>query len=74
MKTTSLILLQLLRDIESSPFTVARVCREAGIHQSQVSRWKASGIEPRMSSLERLSEAFEKLQAEYRIAHPEVDA
>jgi transcriptional regulator with XRE-family HTH domain len=53
----------ILQEIDEGPFTVSRVCTEAGMNPSVVSRWKKSGIEPRLSSLERLAEAHERLLA-----------
>lgn len=61
--TTRLLLKNLLEEIDRGPFTVARVCAEAGVDPSQVSRWKATDIEPRLSSVERLQEALASLKA-----------
>lgn len=58
----------ILQEIEEGPFTVSRVCAEAGMNPSVVSRWKKSGIEPRLSSLERLAEAHERLLAKQKAA------
>lgn len=68
MDTARLYLVNLLKQIEESPFTVSRVCAEAGLNPSVVSRWKKSKIEPRLSSLERLGDAHERLMAEHNIA------
>lgn len=69
MSTARLYLEQLLREIDAGPFTVAQVCYAAGVNPSQVSRWKKSAIEPRLSSLERLSEAHSGMLAERKIAN-----
>lgn len=59
---------QILSDIEhaagAAGFTMADVCREAGIHQAQVSRWKAKVSEPRLSGLQRLEDALAALSAQ----------
>lgn len=44
-------------------FTVSDVCHEAKMDPSVVSRWKATSIEPRLSTLEKLQDAYEKLKA-----------
>lgn len=69
MSTARLYLEQLLREIDAGPFTVAKVCYAAGVNPSQVSRWKKSGIEPRLSSLERLAETHSAMLAERSIAN-----
>lgn len=64
-KTTARMLLKnLLDEIQAGPFSVARVCVKAGMDPSQVSRWKARDIEPRLSTIERLQEAHAALRAE----------
>ncbi len=60
----------LLQEIATGPFTVSRVCTEAGMNPSVVSRWKSSGIEPRLSSLERLAEAHDRLLAKHNVTLP----
>lgn len=70
MTTASFLLGDLLERIDLSPFTVASICRRAGIDPSQVSRWKAGKIEPRVSSLDRLENAFAELLTEHRLANP----
>jgi hypothetical protein len=72
--TTKALLLQTLDAIGEGPFSVARVCAEAGIHPSCISRWKSPGctIEPRLSSVERLTETYEAMLAEWRAANPDL--
>lgn len=57
-----------LHDLESrvelAGFTMARLCRKAGMQQSLVSRWKARAYEPRLSSLRKLEDALTALAAE----------
>lgn len=67
MTTARLYLQQLLDEIAAGPFTVAKVCAFAGMHPSMVSRWKNKGIEPRLSSLEKLAEAHTRMLAERQI-------
>ena len=67
MSTARAYLANLLKEIEDGPFTVSRVCAAAGMNPSVVSRWKSSHIEPRLSSIERLGDAHERLLAEHRI-------
>jgi transcriptional regulator with XRE-family HTH domain len=69
MTTARLYLQKLLDEIAAGPFTVAKVCAQAGMHPSMVSRWKKSGIEPRISTLERLEEAHACMLAEREITH-----
>ncbi len=45
-------------------FSMAQVCRRAGIHQAQVSRWKSKDYEPRISSLQKLEDAIAALERE----------
>lgn len=68
MNTARTHLENLLAEIAAGPFTVARVCAEAGMSPSVVSRWKTSDIEPRMSSLERLAEAHQRLLTDREIS------
>jgi transcriptional regulator with XRE-family HTH domain len=68
MGTASLYLKNLLSEIDAGPITVARVCYAADMDPSVVSRWKRGAVEPRLSSLERLAEAHDRLIAEHRIA------
>jgi transcriptional regulator with XRE-family HTH domain len=56
-----------LHEIEEGPFNVCRVCREAGIDPSVVSRWRHGRVEPRMSSIDRLAEAHTRMLAELSI-------
>lgn len=64
-QTTARALLKaLLADIEAAGLAPSRVAAKAGVDPSQVSRWKGTDIEPRLSSIERLEAAFEKLKAE----------
>lgn len=65
--TTARVLLKnLLAEIEANEhgITVSRVCVRAGMNPSMMSRWKAKDIEPRLSTIERLQDAFTELQAE----------
>lgn len=48
-------------EVKASPFSMARVCKEAGVSPSLVSKWRAHGHEPRLSSLERLQAALNML-------------
>lgn len=68
MSTASTYLRTLLAEIAAGPVSVAKVCYEAGLDPSVVSRWKRGGVEPRLSSLERLAEAHDRLLAEHRKA------
>lgn len=68
MTTARLYLQQLIDEINAGPFTVAKVCYHAGINPSVVSRWKKNNIEPRLSSLERLSDAHRAMVAEKQIS------
>jgi transcriptional regulator with XRE-family HTH domain len=52
----------LLRDISAAGFSVSRVCRQAGIDPSLVSRWKSDRVEPRLSSLAKMRSALEALK------------
>lgn len=63
MTTARLMLKQLLDEIQAGPFNVAQVCREAKMDPSVVSRWKKYDIEPRLSTLERLEDAHNRLKA-----------
>lgn len=63
--TARLMLMNLLNEIERGPFTVSRVAVKAGIDPSQISRWRARDIEPRLSSIERLQDAHARLLSEY---------
>lgn len=63
--TARLMLKNLLAEIEASEgITVSRVCVKAGMNPSMMSRWKAKNIEPRLSTIERLQDAFAELKAE----------
>lgn len=68
MSTARLYLSNVLDQIEAGPFSVSYVAQAAGMNPSVVSRWKKTNIEPRLSSLERLSDAHERLLAEHKIA------
>jgi len=64
--TARLMLRNLLADIAANEdgITVSRVCVKAGMNPSMMSRWKAKNIEPRLSTIERLQDAFNALKAE----------
>ncbi len=64
MSTARAYLDNVLQQIDAGPFSVSYVCRAAGMNPSVVSRWKKSDIEPRLSSIERLSDAHDRLLAE----------
>jgi predicted transcriptional regulator len=67
-KTTARRMLKnLLAEIAENQdgITVSRVCVKAGMNPSMMSRWKAKDIEPRLSTVERLQEAFAELKAEH---------
>ena len=68
MSTARAYLDSVLKQIEAGPFSVSYVCRVAGMNPSVVSRWKSSDIEPRLSSIERLSDAHDRLLAERKAA------
>jgi transcriptional regulator with XRE-family HTH domain len=53
----------LLADIAKTGFSVARVCRSAGIDPSLVSRWKGGRVEPRISSLAKMRAALDELRS-----------
>lgn len=74
--TTQLYLLQLVEQIESGPFTLSQVAAAAGLPASAISRWRnpLSTIEPRLSAVERLAEAHERMLGEWRMANPEAAA
>ena len=55
---------QLESRVETAGFTMARLCRKAGMQQSLVSRWRARDYEPRLSSLRKLEDALTALIAE----------
>lgn len=65
--TARRMLKNLLAEIEANPhgITVSRVCVKAGMNPSMMSRWKATDIEPRLSTIERLQEAFAALMSEH---------
>lgn len=65
--TARQMLKNLLADIEGNPhgITVSRVCVKAGMNPSMMSRWKATDIEPRLSTIERLQDAYGALVAEH---------
>ena len=44
-------------------FTMADVCREAGLDPSVASRWKAGRVIPLISSVNRLKDAVDRLIA-----------
>jgi transcriptional regulator with XRE-family HTH domain len=56
------LLIALLDDISKAGFSVAQVCKAAGIDPSLVSRWKAGRVEPRLSSLFKMRAALESLK------------
>ena len=45
-------------------FTMADVCREAGLDPSVASRWKAGKVTPLVSSIHRLKDAADRLIAQ----------
>ena len=59
---------KVLADLESrigaAGFSMAEVCREAGISQAQVSRWRSKIYEPRLSSLQKLEDALKDMVKE----------
>lgn len=52
----------LLHDIAQAGLSVAKVCHQAGIDPSLVSRWKAGRVEPRISSLFKMRSALDALR------------
>ena len=46
---------------KANKITMAAVCNEAGIQQSQVSRWLSGTVEPLWTSVNQLHLALEKL-------------
>lgn len=53
----------LLADIAEAGLSVAKVCAEAGVDPSLVSRWKAGRVEPRISSLAKMRAALDALRS-----------
>jgi predicted transcriptional regulator len=57
--------MQSIHDIKAKAkahkITMAAVCNEAGIQQSQVSRWLSGTVEPLWTSVNQLHLALEKL-------------
>lgn len=51
----------LIDRVSRSGFTMADVCREAGVAQSTPSRWKANNWEPKPRTLRSLDAALNKL-------------
>jgi hypothetical protein len=58
------LLLVILDDISKAGFSVAEVCKGAGIDPSLVSRWKSGKVEPRLSSLTKLEASLALLDAQ----------
>jgi len=58
------LLVVLLDDVSKAGYSVAQVCKAAGIDPSLVSRWKGGRVEPRLSSLIKLEAALELLKAQ----------
>jgi transcriptional regulator with XRE-family HTH domain len=58
------LLVGLLDDISKAGFSVAQICKAAGVDPSLVSRWKGGRVEPRISSLVRLEAALELLKTQ----------
>jgi transcriptional regulator with XRE-family HTH domain len=58
------LLVGLLDDISKAGFSVAEVCKAAGIDPSLVSRWKGGRVEPRLSSLIKLEAALELMKTQ----------
>jgi transcriptional regulator with XRE-family HTH domain len=48
---------------KSAGFSMADICREAGINQSQMSRWIAGNTVPLISSIDKLRLATDRLIA-----------
>lgn len=61
MKTAFEFLDEIERQAHEWGFTMAELCREAGMQQSLVSRWRSRDYEPRLSSLLKLSQALNTL-------------
>lgn len=60
-----MLTMQSIHDIKAKAkahkITMAAVCNEAGIQQSQVSRWLSGTVEPLWTSVNQLHLALEKL-------------
>ena len=60
-----ILTMQSIHDIKAKAkahkITMAAVCNEAGIQQSQVSRWLSGTVEPLWTSVNQLHLALEKL-------------
>ena len=71
--TTKIYLREVAEAIERGPFSITAVAAEAGLHPTVISRWRSElySIEPRLSAVERLSEAHERMLAEWRMANPQ---
>lgn len=50
------------QNVSDAGFTMADVCRKAGIQQSLVCRWRNQKYEPRLSSLQKLEDALRALK------------
>jgi predicted transcriptional regulator len=65
---TKTLIHKLLSDAERNGISVAQVARSAAIDPSLISRWKHGLVEPRLSTLNRVRTALDKLIAERRAA------
>ena len=68
MNSAKKIIDGLIQRIETAGFSVSAVCKRAAIDPALVSRWKHGRVEPRLSTVERISAALDQLIAE-RGAH-----
>ena len=57
---------ELLNRAQESGIKISSLCREAGINRSTVTKWALmKEPNPKLSTLRKLEEAFEKLQNEF---------
>jgi predicted transcriptional regulator len=49
-------------DARDAGIKIHEVCREAEVHRSTISHWENRKVEPRLSTLNKLREALERLK------------
>jgi predicted transcriptional regulator len=65
---TQILINKLLAHAERNHISVAQLARAAEVDPSLISRWKHGTVEPRFSTLRRVSLALDKLIEERRAA------
>lgn len=53
---------ELEREVAASEFSMSAVAAKAGIQPALISRWRAKTVEPRLSTIQRLRDAFVQMQ------------